>query len=134
MRFLECLKSAGKVLHRNNYLWSVMKKSIRLSHAKVHVFSDSQHQVLFGNSSWVGSRIHHNTELWTQLTENGWNSSRIFSQDSPHCSSPTKSMSSCLKWATHHNSKDELSSCRCSMTSYVDLKTMNGNVLLTPLL
>ena len=25
------------------------------------------------------------------------------------------------KWATHHNSKDQLSSCRCSMRSYVDL-------------
>ena len=36
------------------------------------------------------------------------------------------------KWATHHNSRDELSSCRCSMTSYGDLKTMNGNALLTP--
>ena len=27
MRFLECLKSAGKVLHGNSYLWSMMKKS-----------------------------------------------------------------------------------------------------------
>ena len=30
------------------------------------------------------------------------------------------------------NSKDELSSCRCSMTSYGELKTMNGNAMLTP--
>ena len=44
------------------------------------------------------------------------------SQDSPHCSSSTKSKSSWTKWATHHNSKDELSSCRCSMTSDGDLK------------
>ena len=48
-----------------------------------------------------------------------WN----ISQDSPHCSSATKSMSSCPKWAIHHNSKDELSSCRCSTTSYGDLRT-----------
>ena len=27
MRFLECLKAAGKVLHGNSYLWSMMKKS-----------------------------------------------------------------------------------------------------------
>ena len=27
MRFLECLKSAGKILHGNSYLWSMMKKS-----------------------------------------------------------------------------------------------------------
>ena len=92
----------------------------------------TQHQILFGKNSWVGSKIHHNTELWTQLTESGWNSSGIFSQDSPHCSSAAKSKSSWSKWATQHNSKDELSSCRCSMTSYGDLKTMNGNAVLTP--
>ena len=27
MRFLECLKSAGKVLHGNSNLWSMMNKS-----------------------------------------------------------------------------------------------------------
>ena len=63
-----------------------------------------------------------------------WNSNGIFSQDSAHCSSATKSMTSCPKWAIHHNSKDDLSSCRCSMTSYGDLKTMNGNAMLTPTL
>ena len=36
------------------------------------------------------------------------------------------------KMEKHHNSKDELSSCRCSMTSFGDLQTMNGNALLTP--
>ena len=59
------------------------------------------------------------------------NSSGIFSQDSPHCSSATKSKSSCLKWAIHQNLKDGSSSCRCSMTSYGDLKTMNGKAMLT---
>ena len=54
------------------------------------------------------------------------------SQDSPHCSSATKSKSSCLKWAIHQNWKDGSSSCRCSMTSYGDLKTKNGNAMLTP--
>ena len=63
---------------------------------------------------------------------NRWNSSGIFSQDSPHCSSSTKSKRSWPKWATHHNSKDELSSCRCSMISHGELKTMKRNVLLTP--
>ena len=53
---------------------------ISLSHVEVHVFSDSvlcpgkvirtQHQILFGNDSWIGSKIHHNAELRTQLTEN----------------------------------------------------------------
>ena len=50
----------------------------------------------------------------------------------PHCSSSTSSKSSWTKWATQHNSKDELSSCRCSMTSYGELQTMKRNVLLTP--
>ena len=61
---------------------------------------------------------------YTQLTENRWNSSGIFSQDSLHCSSLTKFKSSWTKWATQQNSKDELSSFRCSMTSYGELKTM----------
>ena len=54
------------------------------------------------------------------------------SQDSLHWSSSTKSKSSWPKWATQRNSKDELSSCRCSMTSSGELKTMNRNVLLMP--
>ena len=74
---------------------------ISLSHAKVYVFSDSvlclgkvnQNPTLnaVGKNSGGGSKIHHNTELWTQLTESRWNSSGIFSQDSPHCSSSAKS-------------------------------------------
>ena len=56
-----------------------------------------------------------------------WN----ISQDSPHCSSATKSKSSCVKKTIHQNLKDGLSSCRCSTTSYGDLKTMNGNAMLT---
>ena len=40
--------------------------------------------------------------------------------------------SSYPKWAIHHNSKDKLSSCRCSMTLHGELQTMNRNLLLTP--
>ena len=40
----------------------------------------------------------------------------------------------CLKRAILQNSKDKLSSCRCLMTSYGDLKTMSGNAMLTPTL
>ena len=140
--FVECLTSAWKIHHGNNYLWSMMKKS-SVSRMQRFMYSQilcyvlerwirTQHQIVFGKNSWVGSKIHHNTELWTRSTENRWNSSGIFSQDSPHCSSSTKSKSSWTKWATQHNSKDELSSCRCSLTSYGDLKTMNGNALLMP--
>ena len=76
--------------------------------------------------------LHHNTELWTQLTASRWNSSGIFSQDPLHWNLSVKSKRSCAKWANQNNSKDELSSCRCSMTSYGDLKTMNRNAMLMP--
>ena len=138
--FFECLKSAGKILHGNNYLRSLMKKS-SVSRMQRFMYSQilcyvlerwirTQHQILFGSDSWDGSKIHHNTELWTQLTENRWNSSGIFSQDSPHCSLLTKSKSSWAKWANQNNSKDDLSSCRCSVASYGGLKTTKRNVVL----
>ena len=38
MRFLECLKSAGNILHGNNYLWSMMKKS-SVSHMQRFMYS-----------------------------------------------------------------------------------------------
>ena len=42
MRFLECLKSVGKILHGNNDLSLVNDEEvISFSHAKVYVFSDS---------------------------------------------------------------------------------------------
>ena len=44
-----------------------------------------------GRTVGLVQRVPHNTELWTQLTENRWNSSGIFSQDSPHCSLSVKS-------------------------------------------
>ena len=95
----------------------------------------THNQILFGKTSWRGSGVHHNTELWTQLMVSQWNSSGIFSQDSPHCSSATKSKSSCLKWATNQkNLKDGSSSCRCSPTSHGDLKTLNKNANLMPTL
>ena len=86
----------------------------------------TQHEILFGEKSWVGSRVHHNTEFWTQLMVRRWNSSGIFSQDAPHCSSAAKSKCPCLKWAIHQNLMDESSSGRCSMTSNGDLKTIRG--------
>ena len=55
---------------------------ISLSHAKVYAFSDSvlcvakMHQNPQSNiaweTSWRGSRVHHNTELWTHLMMSQW--------------------------------------------------------------
>ena len=115
---------------------------ISLSNAKAYVFSDAV--LCFGkvnqnptsNSAWEEklSWFKSSSQYRTLDTIDGepmefeWNMFRGFT----HCSSATKSKSSCLKWATHHNLKDESSSCRCSMTSHGDLKTMNRNAMLTP--
>ena len=45
MRFLECLKSASEILHGNNYLWSMMKKS---SVSRMQRFPYSQILILLG--------------------------------------------------------------------------------------
>ena len=123
-------------METNNYLWLVMKKSSVSSTRSFTYFqilcyalercTRSHNQILSGKTSWRGSKAHHKTELWTQLITSRWTSSGIFSQDSPQCSSATKSKSPCQKWAIHQNLKDGSSLCRCSMTSHGDLKTMNG--------
>ena len=67
-------------------LWCVLERWIR-----------NQHQILVGKKNWVGSRVHHNTELWTQLMVSLLNSRAICSQDSPHSSAAANSKSSFLK-------------------------------------
>ena len=104
MRFLECLKSTGKILHENDSPWSMMKKSSVSRIAKVYVFSDSV--LCLGK---VNQNPASKTFLEEQLssfkdspqyrildTIDGepmafeWS----ISQDSPHCSSSTKSKNS----------------------------------------
>ena len=95
---IEQLKSAGKVLHGDNYLWS------SLSHAKVYVFSDSvlclgkTHENPRSNTAWEDrlTWFKHSPQYRTLDTVDGepmefeWN----ISQDSPQCSSSTGSKSS----------------------------------------
>ena len=92
----------------------------------------TQHQILFGSDSWNGSKIHHNTELWTQSTENRWNSSGICPRIQYIAARRRSPKVHEQNVRTRHNSKDELSSCRCSMTSHGEIKTMKRNVLLIP--
>ena len=93
-----------KIFHGSNYFWSMMKK-LAVSRMQRFMYSQilwyvlerwirTQHQILYGNSCWVGSKNHHNTELWTQWTESRCSSSGIFSQDALHCSLSKKSKSS----------------------------------------
>ena len=115
---------------------SLARKGLRIFRFCVMPWKDEREPAIkycLGRQVDVVQEFHHHTELWRQLMVSQWNSSGIFSQNSPHCSSATKSKSSCLKWAIHQNNlKDGSSSCRCSTTSHGDLKTMNSNVSLTP--
>ena len=78
---------------------------ISLSHAKVYVFSDSVLCLgkmsenplsnIVGEDKLTWFKSSSQSELWAQLMVSQWNSSGIFSQDSPRCSSATKSKSYC---------------------------------------
>ena len=51
----------------------------------------THNQIMHGKTDWRGSKVHQNTELWTNLMVSQLNSSGISSEDSPHCSTATKS-------------------------------------------
>ena len=73
---------------------------ISLQRTKVYVLSNSvlclgkihekSNQTLHGNRDWSGSKIHRNTETWTELTASQRNSSGISSQDSIRCTAQSK--------------------------------------------
>ena len=88
--------------------WSLIgdEQVISLQRTKVYVFSVSvlclgkMNENLQSNNGMerqidVVQRVHQNTELWTKLMVSQWNSTGIFSQDSPHCSLSVKSKSYC---------------------------------------
>ena len=117
MRYMEYSNLPGRILHGNSYLWSVMKQSSVSRTRRFTYFSESvlclgkMHQNPQSNTVWEDKltwfKSFHITELWTQLMVSQWNSSGIFSQDSPRCSSSTKSKSSWPKWAINQkNLKD----------------------------
>ena len=141
--FLECLKSAGKVLNGNNFGLVNDEEVISLWHAKVYVFSDSVLCLGKMSENPLSNVVWEDKLTWfkdpSTIQNIGHNRRRTdgirveyFSEDSQHWSLSTKSKNSWAKWANPNNSKDELSSCRCSMTSCVEIKTMKRNVLLIP--
>ena len=146
MRSMEWKQLTGKILHGNICLWLVMKKSpvsrtnrftyfLILSYA-LERWTRTHDQIMDRKTDWRGLKVYQNTKLWTQLMVGRWNSSVIFSHDSPHCSLSEKSKSSCQKWACNQKvSQDGLSSCRCSTTSHGDLKTkMDADLVLNSFL
>ena len=85
---------------------------------------NTHNRIMHGKTSWCGSKVLQFSWLWTELMMIQWSSSGIFSQDSPHCSFATKSRSYCQDWAKYQKIlQDGSFSCRCSMTSYGDLRT-----------
>ena len=50
-------------------------------------YSRTANQTLHGNKDWSGSKVHQNTERWTELMVSRWNSSGISSQVFIHCRS-----------------------------------------------
>ena len=100
MRSMEWKQLTGKTLYGSICLWLVMNKSSVFSAQKSTYFqimycvlvryTRTLNQIWHGKTDWRGSKVHNNTELWTELMVCQWNSSGILSQDSPHCSSATK--------------------------------------------
>ena len=137
-RSMEWIQLTGKILHGSICLWLVMKKSsvsrtqrftyFQILYCVLERWTRTLNQIWHGKTDWRGSKVHQNTELWTQLIVRQWNSSGTSSQDSPHCRSATNSQSSCQNWAYNQTiSLDGWSSCRSSTTSHGHLKTMKGN-------
>ena len=103
---------------------------ISLSHAKVYVFLDSalclgkMNQNPTSNSAWEDRLTwFKSSQEYRALDTNDrepmefeWNIFPGFT-----------TLQLCMSVRSHQNSKDESSSCRCSMTSHGDLKTMNRN-------
>ena len=106
MRFMESLNSAGKSSCKQLSLVSD-EEVISLSHAKVHVFSDSVlclrkvNQNPSSNTAWEQQlywfKDSSQYRTLDTIDVSQCNSSWVFSQGSPHCSSATKSKNSCLK-------------------------------------
>ena len=134
MRSMERKQLFWTTLHGSICLWLVMNRSSVFSAQKSTYFqilycvlvryTRTPNQTLHGNKDWSDSKLHRNTELWTELMVSQWISSGISSQDSIRCSSVKKFNSSCQKWTiSQKNLKDGSSSCRCSATSHGDQET-----------
>ena len=104
---------SSKNFNWENFSWQYLsqigdEQVISVQRTKVHVCSNSvlclwkmnenPRSNKHGKKDWRGSKVHQNTELWTEVTVSQWNSSGIFSQDSPRCSSVTKFKSYCWDW------------------------------------
>ena len=85
---MEWKQLTEKTLRGSLYLWLVMKKSSisctqrstysQILYCVLERWPRTLNQILHGKTDWCGSKVHQNTELWTQLMVSQWNSSGIF--------------------------------------------------------
>ena len=139
MRSLDWKQLVGKIIHGNTCHWLVMKESSIFNARRstsFHIlfcvlagYTRTLKQIRHGKTDWRGSKVHRNTESWTELMVSQWNSSGIFSQDnSIRCSSVKNSNVYCWDQMRHQRiSQEESSSCRCSTTSHGDQETTRKN-------
>ena len=134
MRSMEWRQLTGWTLHGSISLWLVMNRSSifnaqRFTHFQILYcvwvrYIRTFDQTLHGSRGWNGSKVHRNTEIWTELMVSQWSFVGISSQDSIRCSSVKKSKSYCWDWMKHQRILlDGSLSCRCLTTSHGDLKT-----------
>ena len=112
---------------------------ITLSHAKVYVFSATVlclgklNENPQSNTDWEDKltwfkKVHHNSDIRTQLMVSQWNPSGIFPRIHHSAALQQIFKSSFSKMSEEpENLQDGSSSCRCSTTPPGDLKTMNRN-------
>ena len=138
---LECLKSAGEILHGNNYLWSMMKKSSVYRMQRCMYF-----QIL----CYVLEMVNQNpasTAVWEEKLSVSKDSPQYRTLDTIdeepmefECNiSPgfttLQLINKVQEFMTKMGDPSQFKGrIIFTMTSYGDLKTMNGNALLMPLL
>ena len=82
-----------------------------------------------GEPNWIGLRTLSNTDNCIESMESRWNSSGWFSQDSLRCRFSTKSKNLWKPWDVNQkDSRKGLSSCRCTTTSYGEIRITNKYV------
>ena len=113
--------------------WWRNQQSLACKGLRILRFCVTPHQILLGSNSWDGSKIHHNTELWTQSTENWWDSIGIFHR--------IHYTAACLRSPKVHEQNGRTRTLPRTNylhvdvqwhQSYGEIKTMKRNVLLIP--
>ena len=144
MRSMDWKQLVGKIIHGNTCLWLMKKESsifnaqrstsFRILYCVLVRYTRTPYRTMHGNKDWSGSKVHRNTETWTDSTVRQWTSSEIFSQDSIRCSSMKKTKVYCWDKVRHQRiSQEEWDSCRCSTTILVDQETMKKNACQMPI-